>query len=55
MSEGEAVATKTLEAGKPPTEVMHYKKGSYFGERALLTNEARAANIVSTGCWKSTV
>lgn len=42
------MATKTLEAGKAPQEVMKYKKGKYFGERALLTNEARAANIVAT-------
>jgi len=27
--------------------VRHYKKGEYFGERALLTNEARAANIIA--------
>jgi len=27
---------------------MNYKKGDYFGERALLTNEARAANIIVT-------
>jgi len=27
---------------------MDYSKGKYFGERALLTNEQRAANIVVT-------
>ena len=27
---------------------MDYIKGQYFGERALLTNDMRAANIVAT-------
>lgn len=27
---------------------MDYATGTYFGERALLKNEARAANIVAT-------
>jgi len=27
---------------------MDYKKGDYFGERSLLMNEARAANIIVT-------
>lgn len=48
ISEGEAIATKIIEVGKPAQEVMKYKKGKYFGERALLTNEARAASIVAT-------
>ena len=48
ISDGTAIATKVLESGKPPVKVMEYRKGSYFGERALLTNEARAANIVVT-------
>lgn len=48
ISEGEAVATKVLEAGKPAQKVLSYKRGDYFGERALLTNEARAANIIAT-------
>lgn len=48
ITDGEAIATKTLQEGEEPQKVMTYHKGDYFGERALLTNEARAANIVVT-------
>mmetsp|Transcript_27195 Transcript_27195/g.19592 ORF Transcript_27195/g.19592 Transcript_27195/m.19592 type:complete len:119 (-) Transcript_27195:66-422(-) len=44
ISEGEAIALKQLGEGEP-TKVMDYNKGMYFGERALLTNDARAASI----------
>lgn len=46
--EGEAIATKTLEPGKPPVQVKEYKAGSYFGELALIKGEPRAANIVAS-------
>ncbi len=47
VAEGEAIATKKFE-GEEAKQVMQYAKGDYFGERALLMNEARAANIVAT-------
>lgn len=49
ISEGTAIATKKLNDGdKEPTKVKDYVRGNYFGERSLLTNENRAANIVAT-------
>lgn len=42
--EGEAVALKNIDGVQ--TKVYAYKGGDYFGERALLTNDARAASIV---------
>lgn len=47
IAEGTAEATKNLGAPEP-TKVKDYQKGDYFGERALLTSEFRAANIVVT-------
>lgn len=46
ISEGNAIATKIQPDGSQK-QVMDYKKGMYFGERALLNNEARAANIIA--------
>lgn len=45
--EGEAVATKTLNAGAAPQEVMQYKAGDYFGELALLKSGVREANVMA--------
>jgi cAMP-dependent protein kinase regulator len=44
---GEALATKTFEIGKAPIEVCRYGPGEYFGERALIKNEPRAASIIA--------
>jgi cAMP-dependent protein kinase regulator len=44
LSEGTAVAEKNL-GGPQPQVVKEYERGQYFGERALLTNENRAASI----------
>jgi len=45
--EGRCLATKVLEPGKAPVTVKNYNPGDYFGERALLRDEPRAANIVA--------
>jgi cAMP-dependent protein kinase regulator len=52
LAEGRAVATKLLDGDKQaPVQVMAYDAGGFFGELALLRNEARAANIVAeTNC-----
>lgn len=47
MIEGDCIATKVIEPGKPAQTVKHYKAGDYFGERSLLLDTPRAANIVA--------
>lgn len=52
IEDGDAIATKTKEPGKPPETVKTYHKGHYFGELALIKGEPRAANIVATSNLK---
>ena len=46
LSEGSAIATKLID--NQTQQVKDYAVGDYFGERALIMNEARAANIIVT-------
>ena len=49
ITEGEAAAYKKPDEDSKTQELVYrYKKGDYFGERALLTNDARAASIIVT-------
>ena len=47
LLEGTAFALKRTNDGEEK-KVMFYKPGQYFGERALLMNESRAASIVAS-------
>ena len=43
--EGDCVATMVMQPGTPPVQVKEYGPGDYFGERSLLKDLPRAANI----------
>jgi len=45
LEEGEAYAEKVFNEGEETKRVLDYKKGNYFGELALISNEPRAASV----------
>lgn len=47
LVQGEAYATKVLNAGEEAKEVKSYAEGDYFGELAILKGDPRAANIIA--------
>ncbi len=47
VNEGEVKCVKKGEAGQADEELLRLKDQDYFGERALLTEEPRAASVVA--------
>jgi len=52
---GECVATVQAKEGEPAEEILRYRNGSSFGERALLRSEPRAATITAVTAVKAYV
>ncbi|KAK3276295.1 hypothetical protein CYMTET_15624 [Cymbomonas tetramitiformis] len=48
LTKGTVVVTKSFNPGEEPKSLLTMQPGSFFGERALLTDEPRAANIIAT-------
>lgn len=49
IASGEAVVTRYPSRGVAPVEIAVMRKGEFFGERALLTNEVRQATVTARG------
>lgn len=47
IADGEVSVTQRIVGHEEPQEIRVLKKGEYFGEKALLTEERRTANILA--------
>uniref|UniRef100_A0A1A8V565 Protein kinase, cGMP-dependent, type II n=1 Tax=Nothobranchius furzeri TaxID=105023 RepID=A0A1A8V565_NOTFU len=47
IAQGKVKVTQTTEAHKPPQIINTLQKGDYFGEKALISDDLRSANIIA--------
>ncbi|GAB1608114.1 cGMP-dependent protein kinase 1-like isoform X2 [Argonauta hians] len=49
INRGEVKVTQTLQGYNQPQEIRRLKRGDYFGEKALLSEDRRTANVIALG------
>lgn len=49
INRGEVKVTQTIQGHSQPQEIRRLKRGDYFGEKALLSEDRRTANVIALG------
>lgn len=49
INRGEVKVTQTIQGHSQPQEIRKLKRGDYFGEKALLSEDRRTANVIALG------